>query len=114
MFSTIVRDIFAVVGVVATISGVWIGVIAYRAAKTGERRIVREIKRKTRPRYVIGQVAGWVALPPWLAGSPPSQEVNEQPAHPAVRPSSATKTALAASTSRGSKRGALETFTSRG
>ena len=86
MFSTIVRDIFAVVGVVATIAGVWIGIIAYRAAKGGERRILREIKRKTRPRYVIGQVAGWMALRPWLGGSPPPQQIDERPAHPAVPP----------------------------
>ena len=114
MFSTIVRDIFAVVGVVATIAGVWIGIIAYRAAKGGERRILREIKRKTRPRYVIGQVAGWMALRPWLGGSPPPQQIDERPAHPRSTPSSATKAALAASTSRGAKRGALETVTSRG
>lgn len=82
MFSEIVRDIFAVVGIVATIAGVF---IAYRAAKRGERRILREIKRKTRPRYVIGQVAGWLALRPWLEGSPPPQEIDEQPAHP-LRP----------------------------
>ena len=86
MFSTIVRDIFAVVGVVATIAGVWIGVIAYLAAKGGERRILREIKRKTRPRYVIGQVAGWMALRPWSGGSPPPQQIDKQPAHPTARP----------------------------
>ena len=70
MLPTIVRDILALVGVGATIAGVWIGIIAYRAAKRGERRILREIKRKTRPRYVIGQVVGWMALRPWLGGSP--------------------------------------------
>lgn len=86
MFSTIVRDIFAVVGVVATLGGVWIGIIAYRAAKRGERRILREIKKKTRPRYVIGQVAGWMARRPSLGGSPPAQQIDEQPAHPAVNP----------------------------
>ena len=87
MFSTIVRDIFAVVGVVATLAGVWIGIIAYRAAKRGERRILREIKRKTRPRYVIGQVVGWMALRPWLGDAPPPAQIDEQPAHPTVSPS---------------------------
>lgn len=86
MFSTIVRDIFAVVGVVATLAGVWIGIIAYRAAKRGERRILREIKKKTRPRYVIGQVAGWMARRPWLGGTPPPQQIDEQPANPGVSP----------------------------
>lgn len=86
MFSTIVRDVFAVVGVVATIAGVWIGIIAYRAAKRGERKILREIKRKTRPRYVIGQVAGWIALRPWSGSSPPPRQIDEQPAQPAVSP----------------------------
>ena len=84
MFSTIVRDVFAIVGVVATLAGVWIGIIAYRAAKRGERRILREIKKKTRPRYVIGQVAGWVALRPRLGGSSRPQQIDEQPVHPAV------------------------------
>ena len=83
MFSMIVRDIFAVVGVVATL---WIGIIAYRTAKRGERTILREIKKKTRPRYVIGQVADWMAIRPWLGGSPPPQQTDEQPAHPAVSP----------------------------
>ena len=86
MFSTIVRDIFAVVGVVATLAGVGIGIIAYRAAKRGERRILREIKKKMRPRYVIGQVAGWLALRPRLGGSPPPQQTDAEPAHPAVSP----------------------------
>ena len=85
MFSEIIRDAFAVVGVVATIAGVWMGIIAYRAAKSGERRILREIKRKTRPRYVIGHVVGWMALP-WFGSSTPPQQIHEQPARPAVRP----------------------------
>ena len=85
MLSTIVRDIFAVVGIVATLAGVSIGIIAYRAAKRGERRILREIKKKARPRYVVGQVAGWLALRPWLGGSPPPQ-TDAEPAHPAVSP----------------------------
>lgn len=84
MFSAIVRDVFAVVGVVATLAGIW---IAYRVARRGERRILREIKRKARPRYIIGHVADWMALRPWLGGSTPSQQIDEQPARPAVRPS---------------------------